>query len=370
VRQLAYDFRPWRQLEATGRSGGDDGFDARGYEGGEIEATQNVDDAENDEAEARSDERVWLIQCKRERTITPKKLNDYLGSIPETELRGLHGIIFAAACDFSKKAHDLFRSRTRELGFAEAYLWSKAEIEDLLFQPKNDHLLFAYCGVSLQMRKRSLRTDVRARLATKRKATKVLLHREVLVRDAADDRYPYLDENKQLPRIQRGRWKVFQVEECCHDGVHLAYKRHRAFLDDDGISWDFDETDIASHPINDPWLSAEDKEKIRRQDSWQIWADLPENNKASFEEILILPYENILAIDEDGDDWFNGPQVYTTVFEPNKMEPFRPYVIQTFVTNTERRLSDLDEKHRVKKLPRQGDPVQPRPPRDPIAIPD
>ena len=32
VRQLAYDFRVWRSLEATGRSGSDDGFDARGYE--------------------------------------------------------------------------------------------------------------------------------------------------------------------------------------------------------------------------------------------------------------------------------------------------------------------------------------------------
>lgn len=32
VRQLAYEFKPWRRLEATGRSGSDNGFDARGYE--------------------------------------------------------------------------------------------------------------------------------------------------------------------------------------------------------------------------------------------------------------------------------------------------------------------------------------------------
>jgi hypothetical protein len=32
ARQLAYDFRVWRQLEATGRSGSDYGFDARGFE--------------------------------------------------------------------------------------------------------------------------------------------------------------------------------------------------------------------------------------------------------------------------------------------------------------------------------------------------
>src|SRR5258705_372371 len=68
-----------------------------------------------------------------------------------------------------------------------SHLWGKGEIEDMLFQPKNDHLLFAYFGVSLQVRRRSLRTDVRARLATKRKAQKVLerFAHGVLVRDAS-----------------------------------------------------------------------------------------------------------------------------------------------------------------------------------------
>jgi hypothetical protein len=32
VRQLIYDFKPWHTLEATGRSGSDDGFDVRGLE--------------------------------------------------------------------------------------------------------------------------------------------------------------------------------------------------------------------------------------------------------------------------------------------------------------------------------------------------
>lgn len=32
IRQLLYDFRRWRRLETRGRSGTDDGFDARGWE--------------------------------------------------------------------------------------------------------------------------------------------------------------------------------------------------------------------------------------------------------------------------------------------------------------------------------------------------
>ena len=62
----------------------------------------------------------------------------------------------------------------RGLGFAEAYFWNKAEIEDRLFQPKKDHLLFAYFGVSLQTRGRTLKTEARTKLATKRKALRGL----------------------------------------------------------------------------------------------------------------------------------------------------------------------------------------------------
>ena len=38
ARQLIYDFRPWRSLEATGRAGSDEGFDARGMEIGNADA--------------------------------------------------------------------------------------------------------------------------------------------------------------------------------------------------------------------------------------------------------------------------------------------------------------------------------------------
>lgn len=38
------------------------------------------------------------------------------------------------------------------MGVREPYLCGKAEIEDLLFQPKNDHLLFTYFRFSLAIR--------------------------------------------------------------------------------------------------------------------------------------------------------------------------------------------------------------------------
>jgi hypothetical protein len=70
IRQLVYDFRTWRALEATGRAGSDVGFDARGFE-----ILDNFIDTASDDPDETvpmpCEDRQWLIQCKRERRVTP-----------------------------------------------------------------------------------------------------------------------------------------------------------------------------------------------------------------------------------------------------------------------------------------------------------
>jgi hypothetical protein len=63
----------------------------------------------------------------------------------------------------------------RELGCAEAHLWGKGELEDMLCQPKNDDVLFTFFGISKRIRQRSLSAEVRRRLAVKRKAQRVTI---------------------------------------------------------------------------------------------------------------------------------------------------------------------------------------------------
>lgn len=86
----------------------------------------------------------------------------------------LYGIVFAAACEFSKATRDLFRARTRAMGVAEAHLWGRGELEDMLYQPKNDDVLFTFFGVSLRIRRQSAAAEVRRRLVVKRKAMRLL----------------------------------------------------------------------------------------------------------------------------------------------------------------------------------------------------
>ena len=49
VRQLAYDFRPWKSIESTGRGGADDGFDVRAFEEARVPATVMDDEADAEE---------------------------------------------------------------------------------------------------------------------------------------------------------------------------------------------------------------------------------------------------------------------------------------------------------------------------------
>lgn len=92
VRQLAYDFRHWQMLEATGRTGSDEGYDARGFEITTDDADIDLEAQADDEPiPVRTVDRIWLIQCKRERVIGPAKMRQYLGEIAEA--RGLYGVI-------------------------------------------------------------------------------------------------------------------------------------------------------------------------------------------------------------------------------------------------------------------------------------
>jgi hypothetical protein len=238
VRQLFYDFRPWRRLEATGRSGSDDGFDARALE--IVEAPQGTaaldpDDPDDEPVAGVTTDRLWLIQCKRERTIGPAKLKTYLAEIRLTPEEKLHGIIFVAACDFSKTARDAFYAWCRDHGINEAIIWGKGELEDQLYQPKNDNLLFAYFGISLTIRRRSQATQIRSEIATKRKLKKTVLSSsaDVLLRDPLAEEYPLVKEGER-PR----KWGVFAPEALGHYGLEMGISWFYAFVDPDTGEWD------------------------------------------------------------------------------------------------------------------------------------
>ncbi|GAB2875947.1 hypothetical protein GCM10027093_09250 [Paraburkholderia jirisanensis] len=312
IRQLVYDFKPWRRLEATGRAGSDDGFDARGYEVVESEppAASEIDDEEA--VVVGAGDRLWLVQCKRERAIGPTKLLQYLDEIRLADGEVLLGIIFAAACDFSKTARDRFRDKCAAMGLQEWYLWGKAEIEDRLYRPENDGLLFAYFRVSLTIRRRSQRTELRAKLAMKRKANRLLDSVEnstVLLRSPDAIQYP---DHEEIPNFERQpQWFVRKYLGRCHDGLEFLTRRHYAYLADDGESWDAMYCcNEAAHLIGEtPW-SAPQTDSAIRAEALQVWKELPAENRVWLEVVAVIPFERILDIDDIGDEYVDDPHVY------------------------------------------------------------
>jgi hypothetical protein len=353
VRQLIYDFRAWRALEATGRAGSDEGFDARGFEVIDLADDPIAENDIDDETPAQAgDDRLWLIQCKREKTITPAKLKKHLGDIPDTSTKGLHGVLFVAACDFSKATRDAFRTWCREKGIAEAHMWGKAELEDQLYQPKNDGLLFAYFGFSLRIRRRSVRTALRAKLAMKRKCERILegkSYQEILLRDPEDGRYPYPpddDEEKTNP----ARWKVRQFLELHPWGVVVLVRRFPAYLAEDEKGWDVVE-EVSSGGDNDhtnPWRKKRDDPEAEQREHriWTFWRALPEARRAWLLETMLIRFEDIHDIDAAGDDVAEYPHLFVSMDIP-----IVRYRYLESMSRYSRTKVDPDEQTRIKFFP-------------------
>lgn len=357
VRQLIYDFRSWKAIEATGRVGLDEGFDARAWES----IYEESPESEKIEKESmQKEDRIWLIQCKREKSITPKKIQEYIKRIVVDRTEPLYGIIFVAACDFSKRTRDVFIEEIRKKGFQEFRLWGKAELEDMLFQPKNDHLLFAYFGVSLLIRRRSLKTQIRSKLTTKRKVIRYLggvsegSFEPVLIRDARDTSYPYKDELEDLDK--KPKWYPYFFVGHYHDGIEILFRKHFAYLADDQIGWDYvkEVNDARTH--DNPWENRRiaQKNDEKRHHVYDYWSKIPEKNRAWLEIITLIPYERIIEIDGDGDTYFNHPHIYVELSQDGGFfEKEYKAVLKTAGGLSSREIYNPDPENRIRLFPGQ-----------------
>lgn len=229
IRQLVYQWRSWTVLEALGKSGADGGVDIRG-----VERASRPAPTEDDEAEEWL--RTWFVQCKREASFGPAKSVAAVAAALDGVTDVPHGFLLVASCDLSRRTRDALASEARQRGVAEVVVWGRSELEDLLYLPQNDHLLFAYFGLSLVVRRTSLATDLRRRLATKRRwYTSVggLSHdgdQAVLVRDPTVDGYPFEDRVADFDSSDPPWQATLFTAHSNPDAVALVIRRHHAWL--------------------------------------------------------------------------------------------------------------------------------------------
>ena len=331
VRQLLYDFRDWRSLEATGRAGGDEGFDARGWEVISYDAGPLEESNGEEPDSAAFTDRLWLVQCKREKSIGPARIRRVVEDMLPTGAEPPYGVLLVAACDFSKRSRDVFTGELAKRGVVESLIWGKGEVEDQLFLPKNDHLLFAYFNISLQLRRRAMRTALRSRLTIKRALVRALgsvsqrTHRWVLIRDPTDERYPNADDITTNMPARRWDYFLFVGHEP-PDHLCFEVEHYFAYVDDEHQHWDALDFDTHRTEYQRPAFSGVPSEEETETEfaERQQWLAIPDPNRADLRVFRIIHYDRVLGVDEQGDLYNEGPHLYVEfngdhgLFEPQK----------------------------------------------------
>lgn len=320
VRELIYDFRNWQSIEATGRSGGDEGFDIRAFERKEVTSQSVEDEAEEPEGVSPMEGNLWMIQVKREKEIGPKRIEEIVSDIDSNSPP--YGYILAAAANFSKESYDSFREKVREKGVMEFYLWGKAELEDILHFPKNDRILFTFFGISLVSRRRSLSTEIKSVIAIKNKLFRALgeehtLYKEVLLRDLKDTNYPFKEKYNDFSK--RPRWRTYRVFEYHPLGLLCKVHDYFAFVDLERKEFDYCAAyDLYKMDTDD----MEERDQCQKMHSLAhgSWKLFPRKYQGNFKVDGIIKYSDIAIVDEKGDILNYFPHLYVDF--DSKMGPF------------------------------------------------
>ncbi len=341
ARQLAYDFREWTSLEAVGRSGSDEGIDIRGLE--VVHAAPPESDSDDDVGDDASvgavgEARHWLFQCKRNKSFAPARMKAVVDEALASLQGSPYGLVLVVACDVSKKARDAFRAACVSKGIREFFVWARGELEDMLFQAKNDHLLFAYFGISLQQRRRSQATTLRSRIATKKKLANLLQteeysreHKLFLVRDPDDSSY--------RERAEKGKWHLCRFANLKHPDLLTAITGGRfGYVAPDGKGWDVIKGFDSSKELTDndlrhagAWIDDE-PERQRRPSPEQMFYEeyVPQERRMNIFVLRWIDLDRIIAIDPIGDGRFPVPHVFVSYRgEDGPFEPGQAGIVDT-----------------------------------------
>lgn len=310
VRQLAHGFRNWRTLEATGRRGNDEGVDIRGWE---IVALDQHD--EDDALETPETDREWRVQVKRQRSLGPADLRGIVEDAVPTDRPPPYGLVVAAACDVSADALAALREAALARGIVEAHMWSNAHLEDALFQPENDHLLFAYFGISIAAKRRAQVAELRAILALKRKLRAAIdsdkedknrgLRQNLIVRDV-EARYGYIDKMRDGLRDYAPPWHAVTLREIHPVGPVVERFHYEGSVQADG-TWDIREDTRwwATNAWRFDHIFEGGYDPTRRT----FFGGTEDSDKKVVTELRLIPWANIIDVDPAGDSILSEPHL-------------------------------------------------------------
>lgn len=312
VRGLLVGFRDWYKIEPTGRAGNDGGFDTRAWE--RLPVSSNEDE-DGESAELQYQGNLWQIQCKRESAMGPTKVENYVNECLSHGGK-VHGFILAAPAEFSKTSRDKFRDLMTSKGIREFYLWGKGDLENMLLQVQNGHLLYTFFGISINLSRKSRISELKYSFNNKNKLIAAFgisgnvereLSQDVIVRDINDKLYPFKKANEGNSEAKK-MWAQHIATNIHPQGLILNSGEYYAYVDHDKKEYDYCEQWDLRHFQTQTHHHREElefTEEIR-----DFWECIPFRFRRRIEKSYWLDYEDILSIDRHGDSWYPIPHIF------------------------------------------------------------
>ena len=317
--QLAYRFRAWRVLDASGVTAADGGLVIRGLErGGSTTTTLSSGMAGDEDATAPG--REWMFFSRTSGDTSAAALR----ALVEEAVAGQppHGLVVALPGEATAPVQTAFREAVRRYGIIEGHLWSRRDIERMLALPEHDHLLFAYFGLSTGHGRPSRQTRVHDRIRVKRQLLEALhaptitrrLLADVLVRDVEDTAYPSAEAIPGFIRLTCPPWHAAIIERALTDGLLVRRFAYDGWVRPDG-SWDLiEETASVPSPLGLAYRQrlsdGADDDGFAGMPVDPLLDQVPVGEHVFIYEAWTLPFDHIAEVDRFGDPIHPGPHIY------------------------------------------------------------
>lgn len=262
--QVVYRMRSWSRINHYGRLGKDGAIDIY---------TELPQDGVSTN---------WVIQCKRYKSIKKSGLLKIVDDFVNKNKKLPDNYILIISCDISRTLIEQFSEYAKSRGLNNVEVITSSILETILYS-KHPDLLYVFFGIDLINRRSTTVARLKRRLTMKKEVEKnyrnKLFQHDIIIRDVHRDIYPEQEFN--TPGISP--W--FKVEFC------RTYHK--------GISFYIHVDEILINKQTGKWKKSDYKKSVTND-----WL------KINAFAIGNIPYDNIVDIDYEGDEFYPYPHIY------------------------------------------------------------
>ena len=287
---IVYRMRRWLSLDHLGRLGSDEGVDIR--------ACEQLENGKKN---------VHHFQCKRYAKITKTDLKKIVKEYSEKNLDKADYYYLVTGCNVSKSNIDYFNKLCDDNGFKHVALWTSSVLEAMLYSNYHD-LLFAFFGVNMTTKRNDRIDSIRRNIDLKHK-----MHA---------DFYKSSEELRRDPKDLMGRpWRKYKYPKVLIRSIYDTKYPDNPRLDGNYIEGYFkaEVYDFYHNGLQVFGIPNGINAKVKIKELHGI-VEREVIREMQLYIVECIPFENIIAYDLDGDEYYRCPHLYCDF--PNGSDPF------------------------------------------------